>query len=245
MLDIAGERRGLLAQFVEHADPAYREGNRRVLRTSLEVIGVRAPALGAIARGWQQAHRDISCEELLGLVEALWSGPSQEERVMALLLLIRFRRCLLRLEWQHVERWRHGVENWGLGDLLATEVFGPWLLADRDTRLAHLDTLIADPNVWSRRLALVATVPLNRAPKARVPPDLTFALVERVKAQRDPMITKAVSWALRELAKTEPARVAAYVEANRSELAAHVVREVGNKLRTGLKSGKEHPVAHA
>jgi hypothetical protein len=35
-----------------------------------------------------------------------------------------------------------------------------------------------------------------------------------------------------------PDRVAAYVEENRGVLAALVVREVGNKLRTGLKSGK-------
>ena len=41
------------------------------------------------------------------------------------------------------------------------------------------------------------------------------------------MITKAVSWALREMTKKHPDQVAAYV-----------VREVSNKLRTGLKSGK-------
>jgi len=31
--------------------------------------------------------------------------------------------------------------------------------------------------------------------------------------------------------------VAAYLEENQDVLAAHVVREVNNKLRTGLKSG--------
>ncbi len=52
------------------------------------------------------------------------------------------------------------------------------------------------------------------------------------------MITKAVSWALREMTKSHPGQVAAYLEENRKALAAHVVREVNNKLRTGLKSGK-------
>ncbi len=245
MLDVASEHQALRAQFVQHADAAYRDGNRRVLRTSLEVIGVRAPALAAIARAWQQGHRDTPCEELLGLIESLWSGPSQEERAMALVLLKRFRRCLLGLEWGHFERWRLGVENWGLGDLLATEVLGRWLLADPEARLTHLEALIGDPDVWSRRLALVATVPLNRARTGRARPDLTFALVERVKAEREPMIRKAISWALRELAKAEPERVASYIEANRGRLAALVVREVENKLRTGLKSGKERSVAHA
>jgi hypothetical protein len=33
--------------------------------------------------------------------------------------------------------------------------------------------------------------------------------------------------------------VAVYVEENRGVLASHVVREVENKLRTGLKSGRD------
>lgn len=40
------------------------------------------------------------------------------------------------------------------------------------------------------------------------------------------------------MTKTHPDQVAAYLEDNRDVLAAHIVREVDNKLRTGLKSGK-------
>jgi 3-methyladenine DNA glycosylase AlkD len=53
------------------------------------------------------------------------------------------------------------------------------------------------------------------------------------------MITKVVSWVLRELTRTHRDRVAAYLEENQDVLAGHVAREVNNKLRTGLKSGKE------
>jgi len=52
------------------------------------------------------------------------------------------------------------------------------------------------------------------------------------------MITKAVSWMLRDLSKKHPDRVASYLEDNRDVLAGHVLREVTNKLKTGLKSGK-------
>jgi 3-methyladenine DNA glycosylase AlkD len=53
---------------------------------------------------------------------------------------------------------------------------------------------------------------------------------------RDPMVVKALSWALRELAKREPAAVRAYLAANAARLPALVRREVGNKLATGLKN---------
>jgi 3-methyladenine DNA glycosylase AlkD len=245
MLNITSEQRALVAQFQQHADPAYREGNLRVVRTGLVMVGVRTPDLQAIARAWQQAHPQVRPDELLALVEALWRGPSQEERVCAMLLLLRFPRLARTLHWEHFDRWRRLIDNWGLDDLLATKVFGPWVLAEPTRRLAHLDTLIADPDVWSRRLALVATVPLNRSRAGPATPELTFGLIDQVKCERDPMITKAVSWALRELAKGQPERVAAYLDANRGILAALAVREVQNKLRTGLKSGKERHGAHS
>ncbi len=114
-------------------------------------------------------------------------------------------------------------------------VLGPWLGADFETRGKHLWDLIGDPNVWSRRLALVATVPLNRRPASRIS-DVAFGLIEHVMAERDPMITKAVSWALREMTKTDKERVAQFTEGHAKLLAPLVVREVHNKLRTGLKT---------
>ena len=245
MLDVASEQRALLAEIEPHADPVYREGSLRVVRTRLILYGVRMPDLQEIARAWQQAHPQVTRDELLALVEALWHAPSHEERVCAMLLLLRTKRLARTLRWEDFDRWRRLVDNWGLDDLLATKIFGPWVLLEPTSRLAHLETLVGDADVWSRRLALVATVPLNRTQPGRLMPELTFGLVDRVKGERDPMITKAVSWALRELARSEPEHVAAYVEANRGALAAHAVREVHNKLRTGLKSGKERGGAHS
>jgi 3-methyladenine DNA glycosylase AlkD len=52
------------------------------------------------------------------------------------------------------------------------------------------------------------------------------------------MVAKALSWALRELAKREPRAVREYVSGRKDLLPAIVLREVNNKLRTGLKNPK-------
>jgi len=57
-------------------------------------------------------------------------------------------------------------------------------------------------------------------------------------ADRDPMVVKAMSWALRELGKREPAIVRSLLSRQETTLAPLVRREVSNKLRTGLKSGR-------
>ncbi len=236
-MDVETERQYLLDQIRRHADPAHQAGMRRVIPGEVEVYGVRVPQLREMARDWQRAHRKIAREELMALLEALWNGASREEHLLVVYLLGRYKRWIPDLTWSRFEYWRRGLDNWEVSDGLAMWVLGPWLLADPDTRLAHLRDLIADEDVWSRRLALVATVPINRGHTGFTVPDLTLDLIDRVKEEKDPMITKAISWALRELTKTHADRVSVYLEENRDVLASHVVREVSNKLRTGLKGG--------
>jgi 3-methyladenine DNA glycosylase AlkD len=237
-MDVGAERQDLLDQVKAHVDPKYQEGMGMAVPTGLRMYGVRVPQLREIARGWQRAHKGVSRQDLMALVEALWSGESREEKMLASYLLQGHKHWISDLTWTHFHRWRRGLDNWEVTDSLGVRTLGPWLLADPEVRLDHLWELIADEEIWSRRLALVATVWLNRGYGDFSAPDLTLGLIDRVKAERDPMITKAVSWALREMTRTDPDRVEAYLRENRDVLAAHVVREVNNKLRTGLKSGK-------
>ena len=84
----------------------------------------------------------------------------------------------------------------------------------------------------------MATVALNntaRGGKGDAP--RTLRICDALLADRDDMVVKALSWALRELAQKRPQVVERYLREHEAELAARVRREVANKLRTGLKSG--------
>jgi len=236
-VDIQAERQQLLEQIRQQADPEHQERVSMVVPTGLKVYGLRVPQLRDIARAWGRAHQQVACDDLVALVGALWNGESREERMLFTYLLEHYKHLVPDLTRAHFERWRQSLDNWEMTDGLGW-VLALWLLADPDTRLDYLGELIADEDVWSRRLALVATTPINRGHTGFTIPGLTLQLVDRVKEERHPMITKAVSWALREMTKTHPDRVVTYLEENRGVLAARVVREVNNKLRTGLKSGK-------
>ena len=61
----------------------------------------------------------------------------------------------------------------------------------------------------------------------------TLAVCGLLAADRDDMVVKALSWALRELSVHDPAAVRAFLADH--DLAARVRREVTNKLQTGLK----------
>ena len=59
--------------------------------------------------------------------------------------------------------------------------------------------------------------------------------VVRVPDRQD-LVVKGLSWALRELAKRDPESVRIFLAAHRDTLAARVIREVNNKLDTGRKN---------
>lgn len=135
-----------------------------------------------------------------------------------------------------LERLGRGMATWGDVDPFATYLSGP---AWREGQLASDDIFdwAASGDRWWRRAALVSTVALNNTARGGTgDADRTLAVCDRLKADRDEMVVKAMSWALRALAAKEPERVDRYVRANEEALAARVIREVRNKLETGLKT---------
>ena len=53
---------------------------------------------------------------------------------------------------------------------------------------------------------------------------------------RDDMVEKALSWALRELAKRDSKSASDFLRRHEGSLGARVLREVRNKLTTGFKN---------
>lgn len=88
---------------------------------------------------------------------------------------------------------------------------------------------------WLRRSALVATVGRNAA---RPDAASTFALCLRLAGDRDDMVEKAVSWALRYLSQKDRDAVVAFMAKHGDRFRPRVKREVRNKLTTGLKTPK-------
>lgn len=137
------------------------------------------------------------------------------------------------LDYEILEELGSTLDSWDSVDAFALYLSGP---AWRDCRIT--DTTIhswaASPNLWQRRAALVSTVALNNHARGDVP--RTLAVCRRLTADRDDLVIKAMSWALRELVKYDPAAVAHFLTEHDDTLAARVKREVRHKLTTGRKN---------
>ena len=134
-----------------------------------------------------------------------------------------------------MERLGQGIDSWDSVDAFARYISGPaWqhgLIPDET-----IQRWTTSPDRYWRRAALVSTVPLNlRAAGGTGDTERTLDICTRLVADRDDMVVKALSWALRELAHWDPEAVRRFLADHQDVIAARVRREVRHKLETGLK----------
>jgi 3-methyladenine DNA glycosylase AlkD len=128
------------------------------------------------------------------------------------------------------------MDSWDDVDSFARTLSGPaWLRGYVGDGViagwAHSDDL------WWRRAALVSTVALNtRSQGGLGDVPRTLAVCRLLVRDKEDMVEKAMSWALRELVVHDPEAVTAFLGGFEGELGARVKREVRHKLATGLKN---------
>jgi 3-methyladenine DNA glycosylase AlkD len=135
-----------------------------------------------------------------------------------------------------------GMSSWGAVDSFAFYIAGPAWKRRQITDRAVLSWAGANDRWW-RRAALASTVTLNRKPVAENNMKRTLSVCARLVKDRDDMVVKAMSWALRELAKADADAAEHFLSEHAGALHARVRREVTNKLRTGLKVPRNRPGA--
>jgi len=203
-----------LAELSSHTTPAARSVRReysRMLAKSRPELVVRIALL--LAR-----RRDFAC------------------RFVAYEIVQHHRAAAAGLTLVDLLKLGDGIDSWGAVDCFACYLSGP---AWRDGRLfsAVIRGWARSEDRWWRRAALVSTVALSRRGQVE---DVrrVIGVCGLAVSDRDHMVVKALSWALRELAKKHEEAAERFLTQHRDGLAARVIREVQNKI-TSQRSARE------
>jgi len=180
-----------------------------------------------------------SPQEVVDIALRLLEFSGMDYRFIAYELVCRHRAALQSLRANKLKRLGRGIDNWGAVDAFACYLSGP---AWREKQIS--DSLILEwarsKDRWWRRAAVVSTVALNnKARGGRGDTPRTLRVCRMLVNDRDDMVVKALSWALRELAKRDVKAARDFLRQYEDKLAARVVREVRNKLKTGLKNPRQ------
>ncbi|MGA7126925.1 MAG: DNA alkylation repair protein [Chthoniobacterales bacterium] len=142
-----------------------------------------------------------------------------------------------KITWPEIEQLADGIASWSEVDSFGCSISGPAWAGERIND-SKIKTWARSPNRWLRRAALVSTLALNGQPPAEESTGRTLEICRMLVGDRDDMIVKALSWALRRLGTKDPIAARNFVDQHRAKLASRIVREVNRKLETGRKDGR-------
>ncbi len=224
---------GALADFVsaELATRADRERARQMagyMKTVQPFYGVPAPERRAILRRGRRRHRVTDVSALRAEAVALWERPHREEQYCAVDLAVAERRWI---GFDQLDLYRRFIVEgawWDFVDVVAAKLVGQVLLDEPELMWPILDQWIEDDDLWLRRAALLAQL----KHKDRTDPERLFDYSLRRSGDADFFIRKAVGWALREYAKTDPEAVRRFLDEHSDALSPLSVREAGKHLRS-------------
>jgi len=180
--------------------------------------------------------RAASASDVLKLGLKLLARGDFIRRFITYELVAAHNEALGSLTTKTLEQFGAGLNSWETVDTFGLYLAGPaW--RERQVPDSVIKGWARSKDRWWRRAALVATVPLNsKARGGAGDASRTLMICAMLVDDRDDMVEKALSWALRELTKRDPKAARNFLSEHEGLLGARVLREVRNKLTTGLKN---------
>ncbi|ASP21706.1 DNA alkylation repair enzyme [Antarctobacter heliothermus] len=193
-------------------------------------LGVANPVLDEMAREWRQT---MDLEARVALAEALWQSNIHEARVVAAKLLTQARIRPDDAVWHLIRSWVPSFDAWAVADHAC--IAGQKRVMADLSRLDEVEGWTTCEHMWTRRAALVITLPLT---KLNFPKSDEVAARARVLdwaagyvPDRDWFIQKAVAWWVRDLSKHDADAARTFLDAHGSDMKAFARKEAGKYLR--------------
>lgn len=201
---------------------------------------ITTPALRTIAKKWMRDHTELLPAELAALLTSLIKGKSFTEKIMAGIMMGYSSKLQRKFDPAIFDEWLEHLVGWAEVDAVCSGDFPTTQIPEDWTRWKKLLTTFAkSPNIQKRRASLVLLCsPVSRVKDERLAVT-AFKNIDRLKSEKEILITKAVSWLLRSLIKHHRDAVSNYVEENQDTLPKIAVRETLVKLDTGKKTKKK------
>lgn len=194
----------------EVAEPAKAPQMQAYMKSTMPFLGVQAGPRRAALRKVFAEQRIDTAPEWRRAVLTLWREAEYREERYAAIELTGFRYYREFQTLYTVPMYEEMIVTgawWDLVDELATHRIGALLAAFPDSMRPLMLEWAREEDLWKRRTAILSQ---NRF-KERTDTALLYACIEPSLSDNDFFARKAIGWALREFAKTNPHEVVRYV----------------------------------
>jgi 3-methyladenine DNA glycosylase AlkD len=224
--------RRIRAAFVRARDPSKADGMRAYMKSAMPYHGVSAPVMRRTCREVFATHAVVDAETWRADVLATWRGARFREERYAAIELTGDRRARPFQTLDALAMYEELIVTgawWDYVDSLASHRIGALLPAYPKPMRRTLRAWSRDADMWKRRTSILVQLGF----KDTTDLDLLYACIAPSLSSREFFLQKAIGWALRQYAWTDPVEVERYVREQGASLAPLSRREaMKNILRS-------------
>jgi 3-methyladenine DNA glycosylase AlkD len=196
------------------------------MKTDMPFYGVQKPERVKILREIKSRFAPGSHAEYLDAAGALWELPHREEKYLAQGVAVAFPAHIVPSSLPLYKRFIAEGAWWDFVDETATHMIRELVLGYPREIWPVVDGWVGDEDMWLRRTAILCQV----GAKTRTDSDRLFNFCVARSHESEFFIRKAIGWALRDYAHTDPVSVARFVTDHRGELSPLSVREASKHI---------------
>jgi 3-methyladenine DNA glycosylase AlkD len=218
-----------LAELERQANPIKAAEMASYHKVDRRYLGIANPVLDKLAKTW----RGEDLDDRVALAAGLWDSNIHEARVAAAKLLTQAR---LRPDdgaaWALIASWAPDFDAWAIADHAC--MAGQKRLVWQPSRIDEVEAWTTSDHMWTRRAALVITLPWTKQnhpkPEELATRDRVLGWAAGYVEDQDWFIQKAIAWWLRELSKHDAPRVIDFLAAHGAQMKPFAAKEAARKL---------------
>lgn len=200
-----------IAEIKALSDPAKAAQMLAYHKVERTYLGTANPDIETLCKTWRA---ELPLQDRLALCHGLWASNIHEARIAAAKLLTQAR---IRPDdsgaWEMICSWLSDFDAWAIADHVCIAA-QKRIVAD-PSRLDTVEGWTTSPEMWTRRAALVSTLPFarlnNLKPAEQEARERILIWAASYLGDKDWFIQKAVASWLRDLSKHDPARTEAFL----------------------------------
>jgi 3-methyladenine DNA glycosylase AlkD len=212
------------AKLNEVADPTRAAGMQAYMKSAMPYLGVSTVPLRQVCKSVFAGLTWPDGAAWQAEVLAIWRGARHREERYAAIELTGVRAAAPFQRIDVLPMYEEMIVDgawWDHVDAIATQRFWPILQQDRAAMTAAMLAWSRSDDLWKRRSAIICQIKARAATDL----DLLYACIAPAMDSKQFFLRKAIGWALRQYAWTDPDEVRRYVAANERRLSGLSRRE--------------------